>query len=154
MLIFNFVLCGIYLLTFSHDAVRILVSPELIAGGALNCKTGGLIIVSRTLSVEDNISNHYIKLSISVYPLSCFLWYWSINAPKYFCQSHSSIILYSLNSVQWEQPLKAEFWSLKGLRKQREMSYQYSIICLKIERCSWRMDGSFVQHRDMINSLR
>ena len=29
-----------YLLTFSHDAVQILASPESIAGGAPNCKTG------------------------------------------------------------------------------------------------------------------
>ena len=31
-----------YLSTFSHDAVRILASPESIAGGAPNCKTGEL----------------------------------------------------------------------------------------------------------------
>ena len=31
-----------YLSTFSHDAVRILASPESIACGALNCKTGEL----------------------------------------------------------------------------------------------------------------
>ena len=31
-----------YLSTFSHDAVHILASPESIAGGAPNCKTGEL----------------------------------------------------------------------------------------------------------------
>ena len=31
-----------YLSTFSHDAARILASPESIAGGAPNCKTGEL----------------------------------------------------------------------------------------------------------------
>ena len=36
----NFVLRGICLTTFSHDAVHILASPESIAGGAPNCKTG------------------------------------------------------------------------------------------------------------------
>ena len=41
----NFVLRGILLLTFSHDAVRILASPESIAGGAPNCKTGELSAV-------------------------------------------------------------------------------------------------------------
>ena len=40
MLMYNFVLRGIRLSTFSHDAVRILASPESIAGGAPNCKTG------------------------------------------------------------------------------------------------------------------
>ena len=34
----NFVLCGICLLAFSHDAVQILASPESITGGAPNCK--------------------------------------------------------------------------------------------------------------------
>ena len=29
-----------YLSTLSHDAVRILASPESIAGGARNCETG------------------------------------------------------------------------------------------------------------------
>ena len=33
---------GIYLSTFSLDAVRILASPESIAGGVPNCKTGEL----------------------------------------------------------------------------------------------------------------
>ena len=42
MLMCYFVLRGICLLTFSHDAVQILASPESIAGGALNCKTGKL----------------------------------------------------------------------------------------------------------------
>ena len=32
-----------YLSTFSHDTVRILTSPESIAGGASNCKAGQLI---------------------------------------------------------------------------------------------------------------
>ena len=40
MLKCNFVFCGIRLSTFFHDAVRILASPESIAGGAPNCKTG------------------------------------------------------------------------------------------------------------------
>ena len=31
-----------YLSTFSHDAVRILASPESIAGGETKCKTGEL----------------------------------------------------------------------------------------------------------------
>ena len=31
-----------YLSTLSHDAVRILASPESIAGGAPNCKMGEL----------------------------------------------------------------------------------------------------------------
>ena len=35
-----------YLSTFSHDAVRILASPELIADGAPNCKTGELLVYS------------------------------------------------------------------------------------------------------------
>ena len=34
MLVYNFVLRGICLLTFSNDAVQILVAPESIAGGA------------------------------------------------------------------------------------------------------------------------
>ena len=33
-----------YLSTFSHDAVRILASPESIAGGAPNCKTRELVM--------------------------------------------------------------------------------------------------------------
>ena len=40
MLMCNFVLRGICLSTFSHDVVRILVSPKSIPGGAPNCKTG------------------------------------------------------------------------------------------------------------------
>ena len=36
----NFVFRGMCLSTFSHDAVRIFASPESIAGGAPNCKTG------------------------------------------------------------------------------------------------------------------
>ena len=42
MLKCNFVFHGMCLLTFSHDAVRILVFPESIAGGAPNCKMGEL----------------------------------------------------------------------------------------------------------------
>ena len=42
MLKCNFVFRGKCLSTFSHDAVRILASPESIAGGAPNCKTGEL----------------------------------------------------------------------------------------------------------------
>ena len=38
MLMCNFVFRGICLSTFSHDAVRILASPESITGGAPNCK--------------------------------------------------------------------------------------------------------------------
>ena len=36
-----------YLSTFYHDAVRILASPESIAGGALNCKTGEFVKIIR-----------------------------------------------------------------------------------------------------------
>ena len=46
MLMCNFVLRSICLSTFSHDTVRILASPELITGGAPNCKTGELVIFS------------------------------------------------------------------------------------------------------------
>ena len=35
MLKCNFVFCGMYLSTFSHDAVPILASPESIAGGTI-----------------------------------------------------------------------------------------------------------------------
>ena len=42
MLMCDFVLRDIHLLAFSHDAV-ILASPESIAGGAPNCKTGELL---------------------------------------------------------------------------------------------------------------
>ena len=42
MLKCNFVFRGVCLLTFSHDAEPILASPESIAGGAPNCKTGEL----------------------------------------------------------------------------------------------------------------
>ena len=37
MLMCNFLLCGICLSAFSHDAARILASPELIAGAARTC---------------------------------------------------------------------------------------------------------------------
>ena len=43
MLKCNFVFHGMCLSTFSYDAVRILASPESIAGGTLNCKMGELI---------------------------------------------------------------------------------------------------------------
>ena len=46
MLKCNFVFGGMCLLTFSHDAVQILASPESIAGGAPNRKTGELILIS------------------------------------------------------------------------------------------------------------
>ena len=42
MLKCNFVFRGKCLLTFSHDAVRILASPESFAGGPPNCKMGEL----------------------------------------------------------------------------------------------------------------
>ena len=42
MLMYYFVLHGICLLTFSHDAVRIFASPESIAGDAPNYKMGEL----------------------------------------------------------------------------------------------------------------
>ena len=45
MLLCNFVLRTICLSTFSHDAVRILASPESIARGTPNCKTEELIII-------------------------------------------------------------------------------------------------------------
>ena len=46
MLKCNFVFCGMCLSTFSHDVVQILASPESIAGGAPNCKTGELTLYS------------------------------------------------------------------------------------------------------------
>ena len=42
MLKCNFVFCGMCLSRFSHNAVRILASPESITGGAPNCETGEL----------------------------------------------------------------------------------------------------------------
>ena len=42
MLMYYFVLRGICLSTFSHDAVRILASPESTARGRALCKTGEL----------------------------------------------------------------------------------------------------------------
>ena len=42
MLMCNFLLRDISLLTFSHDAVQILASSESIDGGAPNCKMGEL----------------------------------------------------------------------------------------------------------------
>ena len=42
MLMYYFVLRGICLSTFSHDAVRILASPESTARGRTLCKTGEL----------------------------------------------------------------------------------------------------------------
>ena len=44
MLMCYFVLRGICLSTFSHDAVRILASPESTARGRALCKTGELIL--------------------------------------------------------------------------------------------------------------
>ena len=44
MLKCNFVFHGMCLSTFSHDAVRILASPESIAGGAPKCKTRELAL--------------------------------------------------------------------------------------------------------------
>ena len=46
MLKCNYVFRGMCLLTFSHDAVRILASPESIAGGAPNCQMGELHCVA------------------------------------------------------------------------------------------------------------
>ena len=40
----NFVFRGMGLSTFSHDAVRILASPESITGGAPNCKAGEFLV--------------------------------------------------------------------------------------------------------------
>ena len=47
MLKCNFAFRVMCLSTFSHDAVRILASPESNAGGAPNCKTGELLTVKR-----------------------------------------------------------------------------------------------------------
>ena len=46
MLMCNFPLRGICLSTFSYDAVRILASPESVAGGARKCKMEEFEIVS------------------------------------------------------------------------------------------------------------
>ena len=44
MLMYYFVLRGICLSTFSHDAVHILASPESTVRGCALCKTGELVI--------------------------------------------------------------------------------------------------------------
>ena len=52
----NFVvLCSICLLTFSHDAVQIVASPESLAGGVPNCQMGNWV-----LSLWARLSSHLV----------------------------------------------------------------------------------------------
>ena len=68
MLMYYFVLRGICLTTFSHDAVRILASPESTARGRALCKTGELWILI--------ISIHTSRFGIGLsrFDRHCYSW--------------------------------------------------------------------------------
>ena len=57
MLKCNFLFRGMCLSTFSHDAVQILASPESIAGGPPNCKTGEFGKKQNRFHSDENVSS-------------------------------------------------------------------------------------------------
>ena len=71
MLKCNFVFRSMCLSSFSHDAVQILASPESIAGGAPNCKTG-------EFEAFKNILQENIKIPILIIWPKCHSLLWQV----------------------------------------------------------------------------
>ena len=117
MLMYNFVLRSICLLTFSHEAVRILASPESITVGAPNCKTAKqmhLLSLSE-FHMGSCPFNNFRRCISDVYNLLLFnisspLYLLNNNKPKLNIEKEQCLFLNSKNKMWHNGPLLLTLW--------------------------------------------